>query len=173
MAATGATQPGLWTLLTPKRRGGLARLRQQRSGSWPKVLLLTLVGFQPALMFLGALVLAALVTAMLLIRGDLGAANKKARFSHMFSQNRAVNLLAAARIFLFGARDVWFVVGLPVFFVSVLGWDFWLAGGFMAAWTIGYGLVQAATPRLVQGVHDLAIDVDLELIVRGVADANR
>jgi hypothetical protein len=41
---TGSTQPGLWTLLTPKRRGGLARLRQQRSGSWPKVLLLTLVG---------------------------------------------------------------------------------------------------------------------------------
>jgi hypothetical protein len=59
-------------------------------------------------------------------------------------------MLAAARIFLFGARDVWFVVGLPVFFVSVLGWNFWMAGGFMAAWTIGYGMVQAATPGLIR-----------------------
>jgi hypothetical protein len=113
-------------------------------------LLLTLVGFQPALMILGALVLAALVAAMLLIKGDLGTANRKARFSQLFSHNRAVNLLAAARVFLFGARDVWFVVGLPVFFVSVLGWDFWQAGGFMAAWTIGYGVVQAATPGLIR-----------------------
>jgi MFS family permease len=113
-------------------------------------LLLTLVGFQPALMLLGAVVLVALLLAVSLIRGDLGAANKKARFRHMFSPNRAVNMLAAARIFLFGARDVWFVVGLPVFFVSVLGWSFWQAGGFMAAWTIGYGLVQAATPGLIR-----------------------
>jgi hypothetical protein len=128
------------------------------AGFFLGALLLTLVGFQPALMLLGGLVLAALLAAMLLIRGDLGAANKKAKFSHMFSQNRAVNMLAAARVFLFGARDVWFVVGLPVFFVSVLGWDFWLAGGFMAAWTIGYGFVQAATPRLirrrVEGAHE-------------------
>jgi hypothetical protein len=113
-------------------------------------LLLTLAGFQPALMLLGGLVLAALIAAMALIRGDLGTPNKKARFSQMFSHNRAVNMLAAARIFLFGARDVWFVVGLPVFFVSVLGWDFWQAGGFMAAWTIGYGFVQAATPGLIR-----------------------
>ncbi|NTU86252.1 MAG: organoarsenical effux MFS transporter ArsJ, partial [Chloroflexales bacterium] len=121
-------------------------------------LLLTLVGFQPALLLLGALVLAALVAAMALIRGDLGTANKQAKFTHMFSHNRAVNLLAAARIFLFGARDVWFVVGLPVFFVSVLGWNFWMAGGFMAAWTIGYGVVQASTPGLIRrrvaGAHE-------------------
>ncbi|HMP42596.1 MAG TPA: organoarsenical effux MFS transporter ArsJ [Roseiflexaceae bacterium] len=119
-------------------------------GFFVGALLLTLVGFQPALLLLGALVLAALVAAMALIRGDLGSANNKAKFRQIFSNNRAVNLLAAARIFLFGARDVWFVVGLPVFFISVLGWDFWLAGGFMAAWTIGYGFVQAATPGLIR-----------------------
>jgi MFS family permease len=118
-------------------------------GFFVGALLLTLVGFQPALLLLGGLVLAALVLAALLVRGDLGTANKKARFAQMFSHNRAVNLLAAARIFLFGARDVWFVVALPVFFVSVFGWDFWLAGGFMAAWTIGYGLVQASTPAFI------------------------
>jgi MFS family permease len=121
-------------------------------------LLLTLVGFQPALFILGTLVLIALITAMTLIRGDLGTPNKLAKFRQIFSNNRAVNLLAAARIFLFGARDVWFVVGLPVFFISVLGWDFWLAGGFMAAWTIGYGAVQASTPglirRRVEGAHE-------------------
>ncbi len=118
-------------------------------GFFVGALLLSLVGFQPALRLLAALVLAALVAAALLMRGDLGTANKKAKFTQMFSHNQAVNMLAAARIFLFGARDVWFVVGLPVFFVSVLGWNFWQAGGFMAAWTIGYGSVQAATPRMI------------------------
>lgn len=127
-------------------------------GFFVGALLLTLVGFQNALMLLGALVLVALVSSMVLIKGDLGTADKKAKFTHMFSHNRAVNLLAAARVFLFAARDVWFVVGLPVFFVSVLSWDFWLAGSFMAAWTIGYGFVQASTPglirRRVEGAHE-------------------
>ncbi len=90
-------------------------------------LLLTLVGFQPALRILGGLVLTALILAVALIRGDLGAANKKAKFRQLFSQNRAVNMLAVARIFLFGARDVWFVVALPVFFracwAGTSGWQ--------------------------------------------------
>lgn len=119
-------------------------------GFFVGALLLTLVGFQPALRILGGLVLTVLILAIVLIRGDLGIANKKAKFRQIFSQNRAVNMLAAARIFLFGARDVWFVIGLPVFFVSVLGWNFWMAGGFMAAWTIGYGAVQASTPGLIR-----------------------
>ncbi|MFV9503761.1 MAG: organoarsenical effux MFS transporter ArsJ [Oscillochloridaceae bacterium umkhey_bin13] len=113
-------------------------------------LLLTLVGFQTALLILGGIVLVALVLALILIKGDLGTPNEQAKFTQMFSHNRAVNMLAAARIFLFGARDVWFVVALPVFFISVLDWNFWLAGGFMAAWTIGYGMVQASTPGLIR-----------------------
>ncbi|MCX7858549.1 MAG: organoarsenical effux MFS transporter ArsJ [Chloroflexus sp.] len=119
-------------------------------GFFVGALLLSLLGFQTALLILAALVLVALIGAVSAISGDLGAADKKAKFKQMFSPNRAVNLLAAARIFLFGARDVWFVVGLPVFFITVLGWDFWLAGGFMAAWTIGYGFVQASTPALIR-----------------------
>lgn len=119
-------------------------------GFFVGALLLSLLGFQTALLVLAALVLASLIGAVSAISGDLGVADKKAKFKQMFSPNRAVNLLAAARIFLFGARDVWFVVGLPVFFITVLGWDFWLAGGFMAAWTIGYGFVQAATPALIR-----------------------
>lgn len=113
-------------------------------------LLLTLVDFQTALMLLVALVGGTLILAALLMRGGLGQANKKAKFGQMFSRNGAVNKLAAARIFLFGARDVWFVVGLPVFLSSVLGWTFWQSGGFLAVWVIGYGLVQAATPGLLR-----------------------
>jgi predicted MFS family arabinose efflux permease len=59
-----------------------------------------------------------------------------------------VNALSAARLFLFGARDVWFVVALPVFLSSALGWDHWRVGAFLAAWVIGYGMVQALAPRL-------------------------
>lgn len=113
-------------------------------------LLLTVFDFQTALKLLVALVGGTLVLAAILMRGGLGQANKKARFGQMFSRNGAVNKLAAARIFLFGARDVWFVVGLPVFLSGVLGWTFWQSGGFLAAWVIGYGIVQAATPGLLR-----------------------
>ncbi|EXI67625.1 MAG: Major Facilitator Superfamily protein [Candidatus Accumulibacter adjunctus] len=113
-------------------------------------LLLTLLGFQTALQLLAALVAATLIAAALLMRGGLGEANRKAKFGQMFSRNGAVNKLAAARIFLFGARDVWFVVGLPVFLSSVLGWTFWQSGGFLAVWVIGYGIVQASTPGLLR-----------------------
>src|ERR1035437_1584432 len=68
----------------------------------------------------------------------------------MFSNNRAVNILAAARIFLFAARDVWFVVGLPFFLYSELGWSFWAVGTLLAVWVIGCGAVQAVAPRLVR-----------------------
>jgi MFS family permease len=68
----------------------------------------------------------------------------------MFSNNRAVNILAAARIFLFAARDVWFVVALPFYLSSVLGWSFWEIGTLLAVWVIGYGGVQAIAPRFVR-----------------------
>jgi MFS family permease len=113
-------------------------------------LLLTAVGFQPALGILAVLVGAALLLVLVAIHGQLGRPDAKARFRHMFSNNHAVNLLAAARIFLFASRDVWFVVGLPVFLRSVLGWSFWEVGGFMAIWVIGYGIVQAFAPQVLR-----------------------
>jgi MFS family permease len=112
--------------------------------------MLSTVGFQSSVWSLAGLVAFALFVAAILMRGGLGAANKKAKFSHMFSRNRAVNVLAVARLFLFGARDVWFVVAVPVFLSSVLGWKFWQAGGFMALWVIGYGAVQASAPALIR-----------------------
>lgn len=113
-------------------------------------LLLFLVGFRASLFILAGLVLTTLIATALLMTGGLGTSNKKAKFGHMFSHNRAVNILAAARVFLFASRDVWFVVGLPVFLYTVLGWTFWQVGGFMAVWIIGYGLVQASAPGILR-----------------------
>jgi hypothetical protein len=114
-------------------------------------LLLSTVGFQTALLILAGLVSAALLGTLALMRGDLGTPNAKARFSQMFSHTRAVNVLAGARIFLFASRDVWFVVGVPVFLRTELGWTFWQVGTFLAVWVIGYGIVQASAPRLIRG----------------------
>jgi predicted MFS family arabinose efflux permease len=113
-------------------------------------LLLTLFGFQAAALVLAALVLAALAVASTLMRGHLGRPDRTAKFKQMFSNNRAVNILAAARIFLFAARDVWFVVALPFFLYSELHWSFWAVGTLLAVWVIGYGAVQAVAPRFVR-----------------------
>jgi hypothetical protein len=77
----------------------------------------------------------------------LGKAKAKPKFRDMLSKSRAINILSAARLFLFGARDVWFVVALPVYLSTAFGWDFWLVGGFLAAWIIGYGIVQSFAPH--------------------------
>jgi predicted MFS family arabinose efflux permease len=114
-------------------------------------LLLTLLGFRAASLALAAITLAALITAGSLMRGHLGRPDASARFTQMFSNSRAVNVLAAARIFLFAARDVWFVVGLPFFLYSQLGWSFWQVGTLLAVWVIGYGGMQAAAPKLMAG----------------------
>ncbi len=113
-------------------------------------LMLTLAGFQTSMAILAGFVFATLLLTARLMHGHLGRPDAKAKFKHMFSNNRAVNVLAAARIFLFASRDVWFVVGLPVYLETVLGWSFWQTGGFLAVWVIGYGIVQATAPRFVR-----------------------
>jgi MFS family permease len=123
-------------------------------------LLLSTVGFQSALLILAGLVAVALAGTLALMRGDLGRPNAEARFRQMFSQSRAVNVLAGARIFLFAARDVWFVVGVPVFLRTELGWTFWQVGTFLAVWVIGYGIVQASAPRFIRGRGAAGADPD-------------
>ncbi|MGB5297239.1 MAG: MFS transporter, partial [Thiogranum sp.] len=83
----------------------------------------------------------------------VGKMKSKPKFTQVFSNTPAINWLSAARFFLFGSRDVWFVVGLPVFLYSVLGWSFTRVGGFIALWVIGYGIVQASAPRLIRRSH--------------------
>ena len=78
---------------------------------------------------------------------DLGKAKAKPRFRDILSKSRAISVLSAARLFLFGARDVWFVVALPVYLSAVFGWDFWMVGGFLACWIIGYGIVSRSHRR--------------------------
>ena len=111
------------------------------------------IGFRGALTVLaGMLLLVLMVTALLLPKG-VGKMSTKPKFTQVFSNKPAVNWLSAARFFLFGSRDVWFVVGLPVFLYSVLGWSFIQVGGFLALWVIGYGMVQASAPRLLRRSH--------------------
>jgi len=112
-------------------------------------LLLTMAGFRTSVLLLFGLIVAALAVVVTMTRGQLGVPNPKAKFRGMFSNNRAVNILAAARVFLFASRDVWFVVGLPVYMRNVLGWTFWQTGTFLAVWVIGYGIVQAMAPRIM------------------------
>jgi predicted MFS family arabinose efflux permease len=116
-------------------------------------LLLDLVGFRPALWAMAALLGVIFIAGMALLPRQLGKAKSSKTMRELFGKSRGVNLLAAARIFMFGARDVWFVVGLPVFLYAN-GWRFLEVGGFLAAWTIAYGGVQAIAPSLVTRSDD-------------------
>ena len=116
-------------------------------------LLLDAVGFKPALYLMAALIGLVFVLGIALLPRELGRAKSSKSMKELFAKSRGVNLLAAARVFLFGARDVWFVVGLPVFLYAN-GWRFIEVGTFLAAWTVAYGLVQAAAPRLVSRSAD-------------------
>ncbi|MBM5794009.1 MAG: organoarsenical effux MFS transporter ArsJ [Cyanobacteria bacterium K_DeepCast_0m_m1_088] len=110
-------------------------------------LLLTSVGFNAAVGAMAAgLFVAFLLT--LVLPGEIGRMKRKPAFSALFSKSQGINDLSLARFFLFGARDVWFVVALPVFLQAALGWKYWEVGGFMGLWVIGYGIVQGAAPAL-------------------------
>jgi MFS family permease len=107
------------------------------------------VGFRPALLIQAA-VLGIIVLSGALLPAGMGKIGKKVQFRELFSKSKAINVLSAARFFLFGSRDVWFVVALPVFFYEVLGWTFMQVGTYMAIWVIGYGMVQFLAPQLLR-----------------------
>ena len=110
--------------------------------------LLALLGFTYALLAMAGVLALVWIASLLMLKEDLGKASAKPKFREILSKSRAINFLSAARMFLFGARDVWFVVALPVYLSSVLGWNFWEVGGFLAVWVIGYGLVQSFAPSI-------------------------
>ena len=115
--------------------------------------LLQVIGFRGALAVLAGMLLGVLILTVMLLPGGLGKMKSKPKFSQVFSTVAVINWLSAARFFLFGSRDVWFVVGLPIFLYDILGWSFMQVGGFFALWVIGYGVVQALAPRLVRHSH--------------------
>lgn len=88
------------------------------------------------------------LASLFLLKQELGKSKAKPKFREILSKSRAINVLSAARMFLFGARDVWFVVALPVYLHTVFGWDHWQVGGFMASWIIGYGFIQTLAPKI-------------------------
>ena len=116
-------------------------------------LLLDQLGFQGALWAMAGLLGLILVGVVFSLPPMMGKSKASKSAKELFAKNSAINLLAAARVVLFGARDVWFVVGVPVFLYAS-GWTFTMVGGFLAAWTIGYGFVQAIAPSLVRRSDD-------------------
>ena len=105
--------------------------------------LLMWLGFTGAVGTMAAVLALVWLASMVFLKKDLGKASSKPRFRDIFSKSRAINILSTARMLLFGARDVWFVVALPVFLSQTLGWSHMQTGGFLALWVIGYGAVQA------------------------------
>ncbi len=111
-------------------------------------ILLTKFGFQNSLWVMaGSLGLVLLLVSFLLPK-NLGTSRPSGRIKELFSKSPEVNKIALARIFLFGGRDIWFVVAIPIFLYTN-GWDFWEVGGFLAGWTVFYGLVQAIAPNII------------------------
>ncbi|SDE69624.1 hypothetical protein SAMN04488105_106198 [Salipiger thiooxidans] len=154
-------------LLAPEGEDGLFRWVALLTGSKNAVkglgfllgaALLGLAGFVPSVLGMAAVLAVILVAIVLRMPAGLPAGRKDARFREVFSRNRNVNWLSFARVFLFGARDVWFVVGIPIYFYAVLSdgteagnrMAFFVIGSFMAVWIILYGAVQAAAPRLLR-----------------------
>lgn len=112
-------------------------------------LLLSVFGYPRALMIMAAGLFLVLLSSRWLPSG-MGKIKAKVKFRQLFSKSSEINSLSAARFFLFGARDVWFVVGLPVFLYGGLNWSFEQVGGFLATWVIGYGIVQSLAPALLR-----------------------
>jgi len=115
--------------------------------------LLEWFGFRYAMAILAGMLLIVLLITAILLPSGIGKMKTKPSFSQVFSKEPAINWLSAARYFLFGSRDIWFVIALPLFLYETLGWSFTKVGGFLALWVIGYGLVQAGAPKLIKQSH--------------------
>ena len=123
------------------------------AGFFVGALLLQVLEFRGALAVLSGSLFLVLILTMFLLPSGLGKSKSKPKFSQIFSKSPAINWLSAARFFLFGARDVWFVVALPVYLYDVFHWSFMEVGAYLALWVIGYGLVQASAPRFFRHSH--------------------
>lgn len=126
-------------------------------------ILLATLGFYKSLIFMTVIVSFILILALVLLKNDLFNIKKDVKFSDVFSKSRNINFLSAARVFLFGSRDVWFVVGLPIFFYNIFSDGslesnqraFYIVGSIMAMWVIFYGLIQANSPKLFLKINNM------------------
>jgi predicted MFS family arabinose efflux permease len=153
-------------LLAPSKDGALFKWVAVLTGSKNAVkglgfllgaALLAVLGFKGAVFVMASVLTVILALVMLRMPDGLPKGMKGVKFSAVFSKNVDVNWLSLARVFLFAARDVWFVVGIPIYFYSV--WSdgteagnkaaFFMIGSFMALWVISYGVVQGFAPKLL------------------------
>ena len=111
--------------------------------------LLSGLGYDGALWSMVGALAVTVVLLVVLLNEDIGKAKRKPKLSSLLSKSPAINKLSVARFFLFGSRDIWFVVAVPVFLADHLDWSHESVGGFLAAWVIGYGIVQSAAPKLL------------------------
>ncbi len=164
-------------LLAPSEDRGLFRWVAALTGSKNAVkgcgffigaVMLGTAGFQTAVLFMAVVLTAILVGTLLFMPADLPGGKKGTKMSAVWPKDPDIRALSLARVFLFGARDTWFVVGIPVFFYAVLSDGttegnrnaFFLIGSFMAAWVIFYGFVQAFAPKfLARQTQDVAATV--------------
>lgn len=152
-------------ILAPNNKEGLFRWVAVLTGSKNAVkglgflvgcALLAMFGFFASLIFMALVIMVILICTLVLLKDNLLIKNKNTKFFDIFSKSKNINFLSAARVFLFGARDVWFVVSLPIFFYSIFSDGtvesnqkaFYIIGGFMSTWIILYGIIQANTPKL-------------------------
>jgi MFS family permease len=112
--------------------------------------LLETLEFHGALQAMAVGLVVVLTVSVLLLPGEIGQAKVKVKFTQILSKSRDMNYLSAARVFLFGSRDIWFVVGLPLFLATALGWGHAEVGGYMAMWVMAYGFVQALAPKVLK-----------------------
>lgn len=110
--------------------------------------LLSTIGFKAAVIAMAVVLFVVLIGSLAFLDGDMGKAKSKPKFTQLFSKSSEINILSAARLFLFGARDVWFVIALPIYLGTTFGWDHSWVGGFLALWVIGYGFVQGFAPKI-------------------------
>ena len=163
-------------ILAPTTGGGLFRWVAILTGSKNAVkgsgfllgaFLLAVFGFVPSVLTMAAILFFILIGAVIGMPTGLPLGRKDAKFSEVFSNNCNINWLSAARLFLFGARDVWFVVGIPIYFYAVLSNGssegnrdaFFMIGTFMAVWTILYGIIQGAAPRILKATSRTETDI--------------
>ena len=135
-------------------------------------LLLTNLGFRPSLWLMAGLLTIILLCSLFYLSEDIGKSKQKVKLKQLLSKTRELNLLSSARLLLFAARDIWFVVALPVFLKSSLGWSFNAVGAFMASWVIGYGIIQAYAPRIIKKKKSAAMwAITLSIITALLATA--
>jgi predicted MFS family arabinose efflux permease len=130
--------------------------------------LLSVLSFKGAVLAMAAVLLFVLMGSLAWLKSDMGKAKSKPKFKHLFSKSKSINLLSAARLFLFGARDVWFVVALPIYLGSVFGWNHTMVGGFLALWVIAYGFVQGMAPKITGKADGVVPDGKVAMVWVGL-----